>query len=131
LDILSAGVLGGFLFLVLGGSAMPHSLLKSLAAAMLSVLVIAMVVNIAYDVQVEMALASLAAQGAAVPSMWLGTLLRLLVGLIVPVYLVYKSLAAEPQKQLSTFSIALVCVIIGEAAARVMHFIVAVKGPFI
>ncbi len=131
LDILSAGVLGGFLFLVLGGKTMPHSLLKSLSAAMLSVLIIALVVNIAYDVQVEMALAALAAQGATVPSVWLGTLLRLLVGLIVPAYLVYKVLAAEPRKQLSAFSVALVCVVIGEAAARVMHFVVAVKGPFI
>lgn len=128
-DILSAAMLGGLLFLVLAGPTLPEQFTKTMAAAVFSILIVGIVVNVAYEAQVKMALTTLAAQGAAVPSIWIGTLVRVIIGLLVPLYLLYTSFKAESKKQLSAFSIALVCLVIGEVTARMMHFVVAVKGP--
>lgn len=129
IDILSAGMIGGLLFLVLAGSTLPADFTKTAAAAVFSIVVAGMVINLAYEAQVKMALDALAAQGAVVPAVWAGTLVRIVIGLLVPTYLLYTSFKAAPQKQQLVFTTALVCVLIGEAAARMMHFVVAVKGP--
>ncbi|HWQ74123.1 MAG TPA: DmsC/YnfH family molybdoenzyme membrane anchor subunit [Syntrophomonas sp.] len=130
IDVLSAIMLGGLLFLVLAGPTLPAPFTKTIATAVFIILIAGIAVNIAYEVQVKMVLSALAAQGAVVPSIWIGTLVRVIVGLLAPAYLIYTSLKSGAEKQLSAFSIALICLVIGEIAGRLMHFVVAVKGPF-
>lgn len=130
IDVLSAAMLGGLLFLVLAGPTLPAPFTKTIATAVLIILIAGIAVNIAYEVQVKMVLSALAAQGAMVPSIWIGTLVRVIVGLLAPAYLIYTSIKSGAEKQLSAFSIALICLVIGEITGRLMHFVVAVKGPF-
>ncbi|MGS0764555.1 dimethyl sulfoxide reductase anchor subunit family protein [Syntrophomonas curvata] len=129
IDIFSGLLLGGFLFLVLAGKELPGNIIKPITTAIFLVLVVSLIVNIAYDAQVRMALSALSAQGVAVPSLMLITLIRLVIGLLVPVYLLAKGFKAKSGLLASTFSIALACVLIGEVTAKIMHFLTAVKGP--
>lgn len=129
IDIFSGLLLGGFLFLVLAGKELPGNIIKPITIAMFFVLVVSLIVNVAYDAQVKMALAVLSAQGVAVPSLMLGTLIRLIVGLLVPAYLVGRVIKEKSELPVSAFSIALVCVLVGEVTGKIMHFLTAVKGP--
>ncbi len=129
IDIFSGLLLGGFLFLVLTGKELPGNIIKPVITGIFLVLLVSLIVNIAYDVQVRMTLSALAAQGVTVPSLTLITLIRVVIGLLVPVYLLGKSFKTKPELAASAFSIALACVLIGEVSAKIMHFMAAVKGP--
>jgi DMSO reductase anchor subunit len=129
-DLFSGLLLGGFLFLVLAGKELPGNIIKPITTGIFIVIIISLIVNLAYDVQVRMALSVLAAQGMVVPSLTLVTITRILIGLIVPGYLVIKVIKEKSGPPvLSSFSIALACVLVGEVTAKITHFVVAIKGP--
>lgn len=127
-DILSGLVLGGVLFLLLLDREQAE-IFKPLVKGVFAVLLVSLLVNIIHQVQVGMTLSALAAQGVEVPSIWLGSILHLLVGLIIPAYVLAKMLKPQDKVLASGLTIAMVCVVIGEVTAKMMHFVVAVKGP--
>lgn len=129
IDIFSGLLLGGFLYLVLAGKELPTGTMKSVSIGIFLVIIVSLIVNIAYDAQVKMALSVLSAQGVAVPSLMLGTIIRLVIGLLVPAYLIAKGLKAKSELPIPKYPIALACVLIGEVTAKIMHFLTAVKGP--
>lgn len=128
-DILSGLVLGGVLFLLLLDREQAADIFKPLVRGVLAVLLVSLLVNVIHEVQVGMTLSALAAQGVEVPSIWLGSILHLLVGLIIPAYVLAKMLKPQDKVLASGLTIAMVCVVIGEVTAKMMHFVVAVKGP--
>ncbi len=129
-DSFSALLLGGLLFMVLTRENTSPSLMRSLTRAIFITAVASVVSIVAYEIYVGLTLSALASQGVAVPVAWPGSVLRVLVGLLVPVYLIAKSLKDTSQHQPATYlTVSLVCVVIGEVTAKMMHFVVAVKGP--
>lgn len=131
IDILSSLLLGGVLFLVLVQKSLSPAFLRRLVLAVLCTSIVSIVVNLAYEVQVGMILSDLSAQGAAVPPVWLGTSVRAIIGLIIPAFLIAKSIHAKENRLTMNLNIALACIVIGEIAAKIMHFVVAIKTPFI
>ncbi|NLB88041.1 MAG: dimethyl sulfoxide reductase anchor subunit [Syntrophomonadaceae bacterium] len=130
-NICSSLLLGGILFLVVTkGSLAPESY-KTYIISLLAVALLSLVINITYEAHVNMVLNNLALQGAAVPSVWLGAVVRIVVGLLVPAYLIYKILSPQNNKSANYINITLACIIVGEVMAKIMHFMVGVKGPFL
>ncbi len=130
-NIFSGLLLGGLLFLVLVKDNLSVPVFKTLTISLLIVSVVSIMINVAYEAHISMALTSLALQGVAVPSVWLGTLVRVIVGLLVPAYLIIKLMSDQSAKAATYLSITLACVIVGEITAKLMHFIVGVKAPFL
>ncbi|MGR6835126.1 hypothetical protein [Syntrophomonas erecta] len=128
-DILSGLLMGGLLFLVLAAKEVSSDFLRSITVGVFLVILVSIIINIAYEAQVGMVMSALAARGTAVPSVWLGTLVRVIIGLLVPAYLMAKSFKGQGNSQIAALNIGLICVVIGEIASKMMHFIVAVKGP--
>jgi DMSO reductase anchor subunit len=129
-DIFSGLLTGGFLFLVLTGNNLSPSGFRPMAIALFVTAIFSTMINLAYEAQVGMVLSALASQGASVPSTWLGATIRIVIGLLVPMYFIARYLKEGVSGKLSgNLAISLVCVIVGEVAAKMMHFVVAVKGP--
>ncbi|MFY9141160.1 MAG: DmsC/YnfH family molybdoenzyme membrane anchor subunit [Thermacetogeniaceae bacterium] len=129
-DSFAALLLGGLLFLVLTRKNTSQSLMHSLTKAIFIVAIVSVVSVVVYEIYVGLTLSALASQGVAVPVAWPGSVLRVLVGLLVPVYLLAKSLKDTSQHQTAIYlTVSLVCVVVGEVTAKIMHYIVAVKGP--
>ncbi len=130
-NIASGLLLGGILFLLIAKNDLADDLFKTLAISLLSVALVSIIINIAYDAHINMAFTTLKMQGVILPSIWLGSLIKVGVGLLIPIYLIAKFINKQSNNFTSFINIAFVCILIGEVTNKIMHFIVAIKTPFL
>lgn len=130
-NIFSGLVLGGVLFLLITKNDLELQSFKTIISSLLIISIVSLVVNIAYEAHISMALNTLAMQGVVIPSLWLSTSIRIIIGLLIPIYLIAKLITVQSEKHSAYISIAFISVLIGEVINKIMHFIIAIKTPFL
>ncbi|HZK43753.1 MAG TPA: hypothetical protein VFC73_05625 [Syntrophomonadaceae bacterium] len=130
-NVSSGLLLGGLLFMFLIKEHFNFDYQKILGKGILVLAIVTLLINVANEVQVWMALSAIAAQGGEVPAILLSSLLHILVGFLVPLYLIILFIRQKETKPTIYLTVAFVFVILGEITGKIMHFIAGVKAPFI